>query len=198
MKVLVNYKEILPYVPWTGESGQRTYFLLPLEAGWNSVLVKCASYTGQWGYMMQLANQDDELIVSAQRTINDEPEASEEALATALRASPPAEPRIIISHLPPAGAGPKTWGLISGQVTGVSPRQYRVVVYALGDRWYSQPIGLSHTPIQDDGTWKTGTHLGMRYAVLLVKPSYIPPGIILTLPQAGGDILAILVVEPEK
>jgi hypothetical protein len=204
MKVLANQKEVLPYVGYMGAGGKHTYFLLPLEVGWNTLLVKCASYTAQWGYLMRIADPNGELIVSADRTKNDESVANDELRIEDDKVAPPpvsqTEPAIRITNAPPfAESGPNTWGFIAGEIQGVDPRQHRVVVFAYDDRWYIQPFSFCpHTRIDTDGTWQTGTHLGFRYAALLVKPSYAPPNTPRSLPDVGGEILAIIEIKPKE
>ncbi|MDJ0654485.1 MAG: hypothetical protein QNJ40_10050 [Xanthomonadales bacterium] len=104
-----------------------------------------------------------------------------------------AEPHIAFSRVPPPGAGPDSRGDIAGTVSGVeNPDDYKVVIYARAHLWYVQPtIENPHTSIGADGDWKTWTHLGDRYAALLVKPSYRPPSTPGSLPEVGDDVLAI-------
>ncbi|MDE0686451.1 MAG: metallophosphoesterase [Candidatus Poribacteria bacterium] len=57
-KILVNQKETLPYL---GYSSRPNYFILTLKKGWNTVLVKCAEYTGMWGYSLHVSDPNAEL-----------------------------------------------------------------------------------------------------------------------------------------
>jgi len=110
---------------------------------------------------------------------------------------------IAITQIPLAGeGGPNEMGHIAGKVSGVKPEDlrredFRVVVYARGDHWYVQPFAsVPITGINDNGTWENETHLGNRYAALLVKSSYRPPQAPEVLPNIGGDIVATTNMAP--
>lgn len=106
------------------------------------------------------------------------------------------KPEIKITEVPPKGAGPTQVERIAGTVSGVNTKECKVVVFAHTDTWYVQPyIEGSDTEIRDSNTWHTDTHLGSEYAALLVKNSYKPPTTTGKLPEVGGQILAIVVVE---
>jgi hypothetical protein len=88
---------------------------------------------------------------------------------------------------------------IKGTVSGVDPTAFKVVVYSYGDKWYVQPTAASpRTDINDDKTWQTETHGGTQFAALLVKPSFEPAATLGTLPDVGGDVVAIAKKSPEK
>jgi hypothetical protein len=107
-----------------------------------------------------------------------------------------AKPSIQITEVPPKGAGPDRVERIAGTVNGVNIKECKVIVFAHGDTWYVQPyIESPDTEIRDSNTWQTDTHLGSQYAALLVKSSYKPPSTTGRLPDVGGPILAIDVVE---
>jgi hypothetical protein len=115
------------------------------------------------------------------------------------QAEPPAESpnTVAITHVPPAGAGPDTWGTISGNATGADLNDCRIVVFARGDVWYVQPqADKPYTTLQAGGHWETGTHLGYEYAALLVKLDYVPPATVTDLPSVGGGVLAIVSASP--
>lgn len=40
------------------------YVELPLRAGWNTVMIKCANYTGAWRYLIAIENPRDDLVFS--------------------------------------------------------------------------------------------------------------------------------------
>ena len=102
------------------------------------------------------------------------------------------EPRIQITLVPPRGEGSDSNGTIGGKVSGVNPKECKVVIFARTDKWYVQPTSASpHTPIGEDGQWETDTHLGYEYAALLVKPSYEPPSTTGILPKVAGAVLAM-------
>jgi hypothetical protein len=106
------------------------------------------------------------------------------------------EPGIQITDIPSKGAGPDAVQTIAGRVSGVKATDCKVVIFAHTDTWYVQPyIGSSDTAINEDGTWRSDTHLGDRYAALLVKASYKPPTTTGKLPAVGGLVLAIATVD---
>src|SRR5689334_1333804 len=73
------------------------------------------------------------------------------------------KPIIRIIQAPPSAGGPDAISLISGEVKGVNPEDYRVVIYVLTDKWYVQPHVIEpFTPIKPDGQWMTDTHLGRK------------------------------------
>lgn len=115
-----------------------------------------------------------------------------------IKKTPQTQPSIAITLVPPAGAGSDTWGTIAGEVQGVNVEECFVVPFAYGgDTWYVQPwVASPYTSIDKDGAWRTGTHLGIEYAALLVKSSYMPPATTDTLPKVGGDVLAITTATP--
>jgi hypothetical protein len=109
------------------------------------------------------------------------------------------EPRIQITEVPSKGAGPDALETIAGKVSGVKGTECKVVIFAGTDIWYVQPyINSSDTSISEDGTWRTDTHLGNRYAALLVKSSYKPPTTTGKLPAVGGAVLAIATVDAKQ
>ncbi|HWS99439.1 MAG TPA: toll/interleukin-1 receptor domain-containing protein [Pyrinomonadaceae bacterium] len=114
--------------------------------------------------------------------------------------SPTPRPSIRIIDAPRRGSGPDITARISGKVSGVNVREYKVVLFARTDKWFVQPytdqpstpnVDESATPIQDDGSWENDTHLGSEYAALLVKMSYKPPTVADRLPDVSGTVLAI-------
>jgi hypothetical protein len=106
------------------------------------------------------------------------------------------KPGIQITEVPSKGAGPDAVENIAGTVSGVNARECKVVVFARTNTWYVQPyIDSSDTSINEDGTWKTDTHLGSQYAALLVKNSYKPPTTTGKLPLVGGAVLAIAIAD---
>ena|GEM_PF-3451843 len=118
--------------------------------------------------------------------------------STSVRRSP--KPSIVITRVPPPGAGENTWGQIAGQVRGVTRFQdYRVICYALGDTYYVQPYANDcRISISQSGGFELGTHLGYGYVCLLVKAGYQPPATTATLPRVGGAILAVAHATPKK
>lgn len=109
---------------------------------------------------------------------------------------PPADPSIEFSRVPPAGEGnPDTLETIEGRVRGAQPGQ-RIVLFARAGMWWVQPFGdHPFTAIQPDSNWKNSTHPGSAYAALLVDSRYHPPMTVKDLPQKGGPVLAVAMVE---
>ena len=104
------------------------------------------------------------------------------------------QPTIKFTSVPLSGGGPTSRGDIAGTVVGLSnPEQYNVVLYAKTDLWYIQPRADDpFTPIDSDGNWENWTHLGVTYAVLIVRSSFgEPPAVLVSLPAVGGDIVAV-------
>ncbi len=93
-------------------------------------------------------------------------------------------PSVMITSTPAETGDLMSKGSIGGTVEGVKDLQeHRIVVYALTDKWYVQPMpGEALTPIGADGSWHTWTHSGSSYAALLVGSSYKPPPIAEALP----------------
>lgn len=84
---------------------------------------------------------------------------------------------------------------ISGRVIGAKPGQ-QIVLYARSGAWYVQPFAdQQFTKIQPDSTWSNSTHLGTEYAALLVEPEYRPPAKTDVLPNHGGGVVAVAIVE---
>jgi hypothetical protein len=105
------------------------------------------------------------------------------------------KPTIEITEVPSKGAGPDRVETIAGKVGGVKKNECKVVIFVHTDRWYVQPyFAASHTSINEENTWRTDTHLGSRYAALLVKNSYEPPSTFGKLPDVGGEVLAIATI----
>ena len=118
------------------------------------------------------------------------------ALLVACQSNASIKPEIQITEVPPKGAGPDRVERIAGTVSGVNTKECKVIVFAQTDTWYVQPyIETSDTEIKNSNTWQTDTHLGSQYAALLVNNSYKPPKTTGRLPEVGGPILAIVVVD---
>jgi len=102
-------------------------------------------------------------------------------------------PEIKITEVPPsAPGGPDDMFPISGEVKGVEPKDYRVVIYVLaGGTWFVQPFDYAPlTEIKNGGKWETETHGGSIYAALLVRTGYKARAQLKTLPDVGDDVIA--------
>jgi hypothetical protein len=105
------------------------------------------------------------------------------------------QPTIEFTKIPPAAQGGRErTDTISGRVTGYYTGQ-KVVVFAQSGPWWVQPWpDQALLPIQPDGTWSTSTHLGFKYAALLVDPSYRPPSTMDLDPSQTNSVLAVKIV----
>jgi len=88
--------------------------------------------------------------------------------------------------------------IIEGRATGARPGQ-RIVLYARTDgRWgVCRQSGQPFANIESDGRWKASVHLGIRYAALLVDPTYNPPEQTESLPIVDNGVLALAVTNGE-
>lgn len=102
------------------------------------------------------------------------------------------QPSIVFAHIPPSqSGGPELLDNLSGKVLN-GPASARIVAYSRNENWWVQPFrSRPFTEIGSDGNWKTATHLGTDYAVLLVEPGYAPPVRAEELPSVGGGVLAV-------
>lgn len=114
-------------------------------------------------------------------------------LSVALGLSSSSEMRIEFTSVPRAGQGAESRGNIAGRVVGLeAPEKYKIVLYTHTDKWYVQPLeDDSLTDIHSDGAWSNWTHLGDRYAALVVNSSYKPAPRGQSLPKVDHkDVLA--------
>ena len=102
-------------------------------------------------------------------------------------------PTIEFTKIPPAAeGGAEKFATIAGRVSGARAGQ-RVVVYARSGVWWVQPFTEQpFTPIQANSEWSTVTHLGDKYAALLVEPTFKPPMRIEVLPSQGDSVVAVV------
>jgi hypothetical protein len=105
----------------------------------------------------------------------------------------PRKPSLQLTRVPLANpGGPEQLDYIEGRVSDARPDQ-QIVLYAQSDIWYIQPFAnRPFTKIQADSTWKNSTHLGTRYAALLVEPGYHPEPKVATLPKEGNGVVAVV------
>lgn len=105
------------------------------------------------------------------------------------------EPYIKFSQIPMAEVGGTVrLESIEGRVFNSSP-QYKIVIYTRSGEWYVQPFAdKPFTDIRANSTFSTLVHLGTEYAAVLVKPEFVPKPKITGLPEKGGDVIAVAVV----
>ena len=107
---------------------------------------------------------------------------------------------IVFDQVPPIGPeGQGVTGVLQGHVVGAHTGQ-RIVLYAFGSgNWWVQPVTVHpFVTIASDGTWKSSTHLGTRYAALLVNPGFVPSNQLETLPSQSEQVPALAAVAPTR
>ena len=104
-------------------------------------------------------------------------------------------PSIEFTRIPQADpAGSSRNDIIEGYVTGGSPGE-KIVLYAQSGKWWVQPlIDQPITNLRPNFKWTNATHLGTRYAALLVKDGYRPERVLDSLPKTDDKVLAVAVV----
>ncbi len=104
-------------------------------------------------------------------------------------------PSITFTRIPQADlAGSARNDIIEGKVTGAAPGQ-KIVLYAKNGKWWVQPLlDQPLTDLRANFSWTNATHLGTDYAAILVKGGYQPQGELSSLPEVGGNILAVATV----
>lgn len=116
--------------------------------------------------------------------------------------------KISITNAPPFGFEPDQMVDIAGEVIGLKSSactNYAVVIYAYTENppgqspWFVQPTYDSPlTLIGSDSRWNNRTHLGSKYAAILVKKSYEPRRVLDALPAKSEDVLDLVIVEGTK
>lgn len=84
---------------------------------------------------------------------------------------------------------------LSGHVSGVDTSKYKVVIYALTNEWYVQPLtSAPYTNISSDGSWSSSTNPWQSLVVLLVDPNaYTPAATEITNPALDANVTAFAV-----
>ncbi|MBV9225003.1 MAG: glycoside hydrolase family 16 protein [Acidobacteriaceae bacterium] len=102
---------------------------------------------------------------------------------------------IQITRVPQAdSAGGTETEVIEGTVSGASSDD-RVVLYAQTGTWWVQPLEKEPlTRLDRRLHWINGTHLGTKYAALLVDPKFTPANNITELPGVSGLVKAVTVI----
>jgi hypothetical protein len=111
------------------------------------------------------------------------------------------EPKISFTQVPQWNPGDRNLqDVMEGTVSGEQPNQRMVVYSKAGAMWWLQPLLTSpFVAILPDHAWRSETHLGTDYAVLLVDSSYQPAAVLDQLPNRGSGIAAVAVAHgPEK
>jgi hypothetical protein len=115
------------------------------------------------------------------------------------------------SHTPPrieitkAGRldlqGGQFWGdSIEGRVSGVDPKDYRVILYTLSSgNWHIQPYqegDARFTEIDQNSVFTNTYHTGLKYAAILARRSFQdPPAKTITLPLNKENVVAFTIVD---
>src|ERR1019366_476317 len=81
---------------------------------------------------------------------------------------------------------------LSGWAYNVDPTQIKVVIYALTNQWYVQPLAdAPFTNISANGSWESSTYPWSTIVVLLVNPAnYTPAATEITNPALDPGVLA--------
>jgi hypothetical protein len=121
------------------------------------------------------------------------------ALSSCHQSQDAAEPSIEINRVPTAGEGsPDKLEPIGGLVKGAHQGR-QIVLFARSGMWWVQPFANQpFTAVQPDSTWKSLTHPGTAYAALLVDSGFQPLPTMPALPNKGGLVLAVAMVEGAK
>jgi hypothetical protein len=130
-----------------------------------------------------------QVIAKSRLALGNEPQSTTQQL---LHTKEEPRARIHFSRVPVPGAGPKSRGRFIGTVIGLShPEKYKIVLYALTDKWYVQPLAsASFTKLDGGGNWESWTHLGFRYGALVVSKTFKPAVTLDSLPDVGGGVIA--------
>jgi hypothetical protein len=121
------------------------------------------------------------------------------ALSSCHQSQDVTEPSIEINRVPTTGEGsPDKLEPIGGRVKGAHQGR-QIVLFARSGMWWVQPFANQpFTAIQPDSTWKSLTHPGVAYAALLVDSRFQPLPTMAQLPNKGGLVLAVAMVEGAK
>jgi hypothetical protein len=97
-----------------------------------------------------------------------------------------------------SSAGGTQTDVIEGSVSGASSDD-QVVLYAQNRTWWVQPLEKEpSTRLGGRSHWINGTHLGTRYAALLVSPKFVPANNIAELPKVGGPVKAMTIAQGQE
>jgi hypothetical protein len=105
---------------------------------------------------------------------------------------PSAAAKLVITESPPDCCYGDWAGSLHGTVSNVDTQQAIVAVYARTDIYYVQPVVGASVEISCAGTFGTATHGGAHYAAIVAQRGWRPPAQLLTLPQVGGKVLAVV------
>lgn len=112
--------------------------------------------------------------------------------------NPGGPPEVTITSHPADCCYGQIAGWVEGTATNIDTASAVIVLYAETDNFYVQPYASSkRTEIRCDGSFRNQTHGGHHYIAILANRSWNPPDILYSLPELGGDILAIA-REPER
>ncbi len=112
--------------------------------------------------------------------------------------SRPRPPRIFITQVPSAAPGEALAEKPLQGMVSRAPAGSRILVFALGDRWYIQPWENRPWVSHQRGRWSTETHGGYEFVVYLVSAAYRLPATIDSLPRVGGEVLAMARATPGR
>jgi hypothetical protein len=111
----------------------------------------------------------------------------------AIVGNPASKPTISITGLQPGGT------VVRGTAANLDARKHRVVLWALTNYWYVQPlINSPFTPVCTDGTWQNSTHSWKRMVAVLVDSTYVPGAARFDHPGLERGVLAWTQVPPAR
>jgi hypothetical protein len=112
-----------------------------------------------------------------------------------------AKPIITVTEVPPYDCGgPDKRATISGRVSRVSPKEYRLMIYAFACDGiaYVQPTRAIPYVELPNGSFQTQIYLGQVYWVAVVRRAFEPKAQLYREPELDNNIVAIVKVEGRK
>lgn len=110
-------------------------------------------------------------------------------------------PVITITEVPPYDCGgPDKRATIAGTVRGVSPKEYRLIIYAFACDGiaYVQPTRAVPYVEFPNGSFQTQIYLGQVYWVAVVKRTFEAKAQLYRELEVGDNIVAVVKVEGRK
>jgi len=88
---------------------------------------------------------------------------------------------------------------ISGTVKSKYIKKNKIVIYAFTTMWYIQPLDTQpFTEINPSGKWKSATHRGSKYLIMLVEPEYTPATTMKSNPAKNDKVISYITFPKEK
>jgi len=185
---------ISPQTPTVG-SGATQQFIATVTGTSNTAVtwsVSSGTITAQGLFTAPLIAANTTVTVSATSVADPTGSASTTATVTGLCASAGNQPAVILTP-PTIGASQ-----LSGFACNVDTSKIKVVIYALTNQWYVQPlISEPFTTIATDGSWMSSTNPWSVLVILLVNPAnYTPANTEITNPALDPNVIAWTMYPP--